>query len=128
MKKLTSRETFSFNAGNDEILEISPEGTLASDEAAALAVSRFGGLVTSEDADIEAEIKNLEGGNDSAVDASESMSRPDLESMAEAKGIDADTIKAAKTKKDLVAVINNHKADAPAATTTEATEGDNTPA
>jgi hypothetical protein len=104
MKKITSRETFEFNAGNEEILAISPEGCLASDQAAAIAVARFGGLVQVSEADVQAEVNKLTGDADAEV--SDSLKRPELEEIAKARGLSDEDIAAAKTKTDLAALIN----------------------
>lgn len=104
MKKVTSRHSFDFNAGNGEVLSISPEGTLASDDAAKILATRFGGIVSIEDADVEAEVnKTLAGGD---VKATVAMKRTELEAMAKAKGASDEDIEAAENKDALVALIN----------------------
>lgn len=109
MKKLTSRETFSFDAGNGEVLAISPEGTLASDEAAKIITTRFGGLVQIEEADVKAEVNKVLAG-DTSVKVTDRMGRPELEAIASGEGATTEAIAAAKTKGELVALIETLRA------------------
>lgn len=117
MKKITSRETFDFNAGNEVILNISPDGCLATDDVAQMAYARYGGLIQIEEADVQDEVNKITGGDSVAV--TDSMGREELEEIATAKGFSKDDIKAAKKKSDLVALINATTAPAPT-TVTEA--------
>lgn len=103
MKKITSKNEFEFNAGNGEVLAIGPDGALATNEAAALVSKRFGGIVTIEDVDPAEEAQNIVDGAGDVV--SEKMGRDELEAEATKVGLTAEEIKAAKTKKALVAVI-----------------------
>lgn len=125
MKKITSRHSFDFNAGNGEVLAISPEGCLASDEAAKMVQTRFGGVVSVEDADIEAEVKKAGSDAGSEVKATTSMKRLDLEEMAKAHGASADDIEAAENKDALVALINTLISSKPAVEDAEKKPEDN---
>lgn len=114
MKKITSRHAFDFNAGNGEVLSISPEGCLASDEAATLVAKRFGGVVQVEDANIEVEAAKAAGTEGSEVKASTSMKRLELEEMAKAHGASDDDIEACQNKESIVALINTLISSKPA--------------
>lgn len=85
MKKLTSNETFSFRVDGVNVLEISPEGCVCTDEQAVFVKTRFGGLVTIH----EAKAADLKGETDDAEKAAK-------EAEKAAKAAEKEAAKAAK--------------------------------
>ena len=58
MKKITSKERISYRIDGSTVLELCPEGCLASDEAAKIVAERLGEHVTIEETSIEKAVED----------------------------------------------------------------------
>lgn len=102
MKKLTSKEPISLRIDGSTLLEITPEGCLATDSSADIAVQRLGANITVEDYSVAAAVTDVTGGSEPAL---EDMLKPQLVEKAKALGLDP-----TGNKPDLVARIADHLA------------------